>query len=408
MKPRALLILVGDELIRGERREANAYFLTRALFRSGFEVVRAAMVGDDRAAIAGEFRAAARSADLVVVTGGLGPTEDDVTRQAVADALGVDLVPDAAALAAVRASLALRGRPFSERQALQALLPRGARVLANPTGIAPGFWGTAGTCRFVVLVGVPSEAEAQWTGPVKDVLAESFPDTRPPPWKVLHSFGLSEVAVQERLIGAFGLPGARSIGICASRWVISVYLAGDHALRHEVARQALSPHLFGEDDDTLAAVLVRELGRQRLRLGVAESLTGGGVGAAVTTIPGASDVFAGGFIVYTDEAKRRLGVSPEMLEVHGAVSEPCAHALARQARRGTGADIGVGITGFAGPGGGTLSCPVGTVFVAAERDARSVARRILVTGPRASVREVAINYALALALDSIGSRLLGD
>lgn len=401
MNPRAVVIATGDELVRGERLETNGFFLARELFHAGFTLVRAVIVGDALDPLAEEVRRALPDADLVCISGGLGPTDDDLTRGAVAAALGVAVREDAAAAALVRRSLEARGRPYTPLQARQALLPDGCALVPNPTGTAPGFWCRRGRALLVALPGVPGELEAMWRGPVARVLAAECPERAPPGWKILRCFGLGESEVQRRVAAV--CPEARpgEIGMCAEAWAVAVYLAGRYAACARDVRAALEPNVFGEDDDTLATVLVQALVRRGLTCAVAESLTGGGLGYALTSVPGASEVFRGGTIAYAEAEKVALGVSPEILAVHGAVSAATAEALAAAARRRHEAALGLATTGYAGPSGGTGADPAGTVYIAAATAAGCRVRRVWAAGGRAAVRQVAINYALAMGLGAV-------
>ncbi|HQJ55692.1 MAG TPA: nicotinamide-nucleotide amidohydrolase family protein, partial [Planctomycetota bacterium] len=245
------------------------------------------------------------------------------------------------------------------------------------------------------------ELEAMWRLPVARLLARECPERAAPAWKILRCFGLGESEVQRRVAAV--CPAARpgEIGICAEAWVVAVYLAGWCAARARDVRAALEPNVFGEDDDTLATVLVRALVRRGSTCAVAESLTGGGLGSALTAVPGASGAFRGGTIAYAEAEKEALGVAPEILAVHGAVSAAAAEALAAAARRRHGAELGLATSGYAGPGGGAGGDPVGTVYVAAATAAGCRVRRVWVAGGRETVRQVAVNHALALGLEAL-------
>ena len=239
----AVVIASGDELVRGERLDTNGAFLARDLFRVGFTLVRAVLVGDALEPFAEEIRRALGEADLVCLSGGLGPTDDDLTREAVAAALGVVLRESPAAAALVRRSLETRGRPYTPLQARQALLPDGCALLPNPTGTAPGFWCRRGRALLVALPGVPGELEAMWRLPVARLLARECPERAAPAWKILRCFGLGESEVQRRVAAV--CPAARpgEIGICAEAWVVAVYLAGWCAARARDVRAVSYTHL---------------------------------------------------------------------------------------------------------------------------------------------------------------------
>lgn len=398
MAARTVLLTLGNELVRGHRLDTNSNFLYHALHDCGCPVALNMVMGDDRAGIADAFNHARSQADLVLAAGGLGPTEDDVTRHAIAEALSVPLVENDDALRQIKHRLAQRKRPFAARQARQALVPKGAGIIPNPVGVAPGFYGKADDIWYAALPGVPAELKGMWHHALKPMIQAWFPGLTPITTMIVQFFGVPESQVQQAIIDALGLAAARRIGICALQHMVSVYLTGDDAQHHERVARLFPAHCIGSGNASVESVLVEKLAGLGWRAGTAESLTGGGIGYRLTAVPGASAVFAGGRVVYANEEKRRLGVPASVLSSHGPVSEACARAMAEAVRRCMGVEMGISATGFAGPGDGGPSQPAGTVYIAVSCADKEQVRQLSIRGDRRTVREVTINAALALAI----------
>ncbi len=411
---RAAVLVTGDEVLEGRVGDRNGRFLAADLDARGAEVDRIVVLGDRREAIASQVRAlAAEGLDLVVTTGGLGVTHDDLTMEAVADAAGVATALDEGALALVRARSA--GHPNIARvdpavaEAVarkQATLPVGG-VTVPPAGTAPGCVLTVGATVVVVLPGPPREVAAMWpdavrTAPVADVLARVTAPVR----RILRVHGVIEAELVERLEGR--VPSGVRMGICARPGEIEVVLtetgarpgAADEAaarISDWFGRAVFSTDGADVDDAVAGALLAR-----RQTVAVAESCTGGLVGARLTRRPGSSAYVLGGFVTYADAAKRDLlGVAAEVLGAHGAVSRPVAAAMAEGARGALGADWALSVTGIAGPGGGTPAKPVGLVFVgcAGPAGTRVVENRF--RGDRDLVRERSVSAALHLLREAL-------
>jgi len=394
------LIAVGTELLDLGRSDTNSEWLTERLLRVGARVTARTAVGDDVPRIAGQIRTALARADLVIVSGGLGPTGDDRTREAVASALGAPLERDPAMAGALEARFRVHGRRFSDHQRSQADRPRGARWLANPVGIAPGFVVDGPGVALVVLPGVPAELRAIFDLEVAPLVPRRTPRAR----RVLKIAGRTESWVDERIRDLYAEPGT-TVTILARPEGIEVSLqvhgadAGDATSRLDAldARiaQRVGVDLFGRDGDTLAAVTGELLRRAGLTLGTAESCTGGMMAGAVTDVPGSSAWFRGGVVAYSDELKVELaGVSRATLAEHGAVSAAVAVELAHGARVRCGAAVGVGITGVAGPAGGTPAKPVGLVHVAVDREGSLSERELRLGGDREAIRRRTVTSAL--------------
>jgi nicotinamide-nucleotide amidase len=406
----AELIAVGSELLRFGRVDGNGDWLQRRLAEVGVEVLGRALVDDDPARIAAHLTAAAGRAELVLLTGGLGPTEDDRTREALSVWSGRELRRDPALLATLRERFARYGRTPSPAQERQADLPEGARALENPVGSAPGIELLRDGVRVLALPGVPAEmraiAEMHLFPGLAAASARATLRTR-----VLHVAGLVESDVDAAVAGLYEGEGT-VLTILAGAGEVHLALRAEGADAAEARaradaleaelRRRLGAHVYGADEDTLASVAGDALRRSGRSVAVAESCTAGMLAAALTAIPGSSAWFRGGLVVYADDLKVALAGVPEaLLRAHGAVSEPVARALAEGARERLRADQGIGITGIAGPGGGSPEKPVGLVHLALAGPEGTEAKRLLLPGDRDLVRR----RAVAVALDLLRRRL---
>jgi nicotinamide-nucleotide amidase len=375
-RPRAVVVVTGSELVRGERTDRNGPFLAREALRLGLEPARIVVVGD-RAEELEEALREGLHADLCVVSGGLGPTHDDRTIELLARAAGRGLVVDEALeseIGEVSRSIAERlRRPYADFRLgvqKQARLPAGATPLGL-AGTAPGVVLEADGAVVVALPGPPGELRRLWaraleTAPVRRLLEQA----RPPGRRVLRFFGASESAVALALDEAGGEGEGVEATVCARDFEVHVDLVvddGGEARADGLAaalRSRLAPHLFAEDERPVEELVLALCRARDLSLATAESCTGGLVAARLTSVPGSSDVFRGAVVSYADEVKEReLGVPAEMLARYGAVSAETAHAMARGVRERLGVDVAVSVTGVAGPGGGTAEKPVGLVYL---------------------------------------------
>jgi nicotinamide-nucleotide amidase len=412
----AEIIAVGSELLTPFRIDTDSLFLTRRLNDAGLVVRAKAVVGDDRTALAAILRAALDRSDVVITTGGLGPTEDDVTRDVVADLLGRRLVEDQAVLAAIRARFDRRGVSMPEINRRQALVPEGARVLRNVNGTAPGLWIEIGARVVVLLPGPPRELEPMFEAEIAPALAASEPARRLHR-RVLKITGRSESQVEEvaqPIYSSFAggdIPVETTILAAPGQIELHLQAVGSDATaldrRLEQAAdslaRALAPYVFSVDGRALEAVVGEALRARGWRIAVAESCTGGLVLGRLTDVPGSSAWVAGGVVAYANDVKRAaLGVPAEIIEAHGAVSEPVALAMAEGVRARLAADIGVSVTGIAGPGGGSPAKPVGTVVIAVATTS-SMVRRFAFTGDRELIRR----HSTAAALDMVRHLLAG-
>lgn len=371
----AEILCVGTELLLGDILNGNARWLARELASLGVPHHRQVVVGDNRERLMAAVREAAGRCRLLITTGGLGPTADDLTTEAIAAAFAVPLVEHAEVWADIQAKLGARGRPVAPSNRRQALLPEGAAVLPNPTGTAPGMiWSPQPGFTILTFPGVPMEMRAMWHATAVPWLREArlaegvFLSRR------LNIWGIGESVLAEQVADLLALPNP----------TVAPYAGGGQVTLRVTARAAdaaaaealLEPveqdirgrtgaACFGVDDDSLASVVVRELTRRGQTLAVAESCTGGGLGAALAAVPGASRCWLGGVMAYANAAKRELlGVPGPLLERWGAVSDPVALAMAEGARERLGSDWALATTGIAGPDGATADKPVGLVHVA--------------------------------------------
>jgi nicotinamide-nucleotide amidase len=409
-RPRAAIVVTGSELVRGDRHDQNGPFLAAEALRLGLEPERITIVGDGPDDLARAF-AQGFEADLCLVSGGLGPTHDDRTVEIVARvagrALSVDEVLEREIEAVSRTVAERLGRPYTDFETgvrKQATLPAGA-VSLGLAGTAPGLvLETDGGCAVVVLPGPPRELRRLWpraleTEAVLRVVARAPALGR----RVLRFFGTPESAVAKALAQAGGDGDGVEATICAREFEIHVDLVvepGAEKRADELSgalRGSLGRHLFSEDERAIAEIVLDLCRASGLTLATAESCTGGLVSARLTAVPGASVVFKGGVVSYANEVKESaLGVPAEVLERHGAVSAEAAKAMAEGARAQLGADVGVAVTGVAGPDGGTEEKPVGLVFVHAVGPSGEEARRSELPGDRDMIRGRATAAALHL------------
>jgi nicotinamide-nucleotide amidase len=406
----AAVLSTGTELTRGELLNSNATWLAEALTVIGFEVAALDTVGDDAARIASALDRLGKEHEVLICTGGLGPTTDDLTSECVARLLGVPLERDAASLATIRARLERAGRTMAASNEKQADFPRGATIVPNPNGTAPGFSVRIGRATAFFLPGVPLEMKAMFEASVvpaiRSLVVGHGHQT------LLRTFGLPESEVNDRLAGLEAALGV-TLGYRARLPEIEVKVfaraasAAEARARSEAGAREVRARLgdeavYGEGTTSLPEAVCRLFEERSLTLATAESCTGGLIAELVTDVPGASRSFLGGVVAYSNAAKTELlGVDAALIERNGAVSEAVARAMAEGARRRFGASIALAVTGIAGPDGGTPEKPVGLVHWAAASDAGVEAKHAIFLGNRAQVRRRAAYAALALARRSV-------
>jgi competence/damage-inducible protein CinA-like protein len=408
-RPRAVVLVTGSELVRGDRRDLNGPFLAGELVRLGLEPARITIVGDGPDEL-GAALDEGLQADLLVISGGLGPTHDDRTVELLAAATGRELAVDPALEAEIegvsrRIAERLR-RPYADFAMgvrKQASLPEGGASLGL-AGTAPGVVLSANGRVAVALPGPPTELQRLWraalaSDPLRGILARA----RPPGRRVLRFFGASESAVAQALADAGGDGDGVEATICARDFEIHVDLIvepggeGRADVLSAALRAPLARYLFAEDERRIEEIVLALCRSRGLTLSAAESCTGGMVAERITSVPGASAVFAGSVVTYSNAAKQHLlGVAGEVLEHHGAVSAEVAAAMASGARMQFGADVAVAVTGIAGPAGGTPEKPVGLVYLHAAGPDGEKGRELNLPGEREQIRRRSTVAALHL------------
>jgi nicotinamide-nucleotide amidase len=371
----AEILCVGTELLLGNITNGNARWLSEQLASLGIGHHRQTVLGDNRERLIEEVRAAAQRCRVLITTGGLGPTPDDLTTEALAAAFDTPLQERPQLWADIQAKLSGRGRPIAASNRRQAWLPEGAAVLPNPTGTAPGMiWSPRPGFTILTFPGVPSEMRAMWQATAAPWLQAQGLADGVFASRMLRFWGVAESTLAEQVadlleqanptVAPYAGAGEVKLRLTAraeSRAAGEALLAPLEA----TIRARIGSACFGVDDDSLASVVLAQLRARGQTLAVAESCTGGGLGAALAAVPGASDVWLGGVIAYANAVKQGLlGVPAALLAEHGAVSDPVAQAMAEGCRRCTGADWALAITGVAGPGGGSAAKPVGLVHIA--------------------------------------------
>ena len=405
----AALVTVGNELLYGETVDTNAAWMARSLAALGIPVVRKLTVGDVAPDIQVAVRSAMEVAELVLVSGGLGPTSDDLTKPAVAKMLGRKLQLDQELL--VRLEAFFRSRGFESMPALnrtQAEIPEGAIILRNSQGTAPGLALEEDGAWVVMLPGVPRELRAIFDGDLRDFIVGRFGQrARKLHHRLIHTTGIAESKLAELVEASLPaetgpvtiayLPDLRGVDLRLTARGIS---AGEAATWLDRVEAAVSPAVarwrFEAESGDIVEALTTALRQAGKTVAVAESCTGGLIAKRITDRAGSSEVFVGGVIAYANDVKiAELGVSPRDLARHGAVSEPVARQMAGGVADRFGAAAGIGITGIAGPGGGTPEKPVGTVWRAISLDGEVEARLLTFVGDREAIRERAAQEALA-------------
>jgi nicotinamide-nucleotide amidase len=409
----AEIIAVGTELLLGQTVDTNSAYLGKTLAALGIDLFRRATVGDNEARLVHAILEAADRADLILTSGGLGPTQDDLTKAAVARAFDEELVLDPAAVEHLRTFFERRGVPMPENNLRQAMVFRTGRSLPNPMGTAPGALLEKNGRLVICLPGPPRELIPMVDNTLVPLLIERLGGERQVlRSRVLRTIGIGESAMEERVqdllasanptIGTLAHLGESHLRLTAKAPTEAEALALIEPLEREI-RTRLGAHVYGIDDTTLEQAVVELLRARGRTVAVAESCTGGLLGGRITNVAGSSDVFLGGVISYSNRAKEELlGVPGDLLARHGAVSAPVAEAMARGARERFHADLGVGITGVAGPGGGTPEKPVGRVHIGLATARGVESRQYDLPGTRADVR----GRSVVLALDQIRRALL--
>ncbi len=401
----ASILSVGDELTSGLTLNTNGAWLSGQLTALGIGTIAHLTVGDDLAAIAAAIGEWAAKCDVLLISGGLGPTEDDVTRPALAQALGETLVQDDVALVQLQNWFERIGRPMSASNIVQAQRPASATCLVNTAGTAPGLRARKGGCLIFVVPGVPTEMREMFTRSVLPELQKSAGD-RVTLTAKLNTFGFGESVLGERIKDLMVRGGNPAVGTTVHEGIVSVRIYATGPRNEALAllertgseiRQRLGDLIFGENDGTLEASVADLLHTKQQTIATAESCTGGLLAKLLTDVPGSSTYFLRGWVTYSNQAKTQdVNVPAALIAKHGAVSMAVAAAMAAGARERAATHWGIGITGIAGPGGGTTEKPVGLVWIALAGMDGTLARRFIFPGERNQIRQRAAQMALAL------------
>lgn len=403
------IVVIGDEILLGRVTDTNSGTISRALGARGWETRGVRAVGDNASDIRAAIGAAMAEADLVITTGGLGPTRDDITKGVLMGIFGGKLVMDPSVTENIERVFAGRGLTLNELTRQQALVPDSCRVIQNTFGTAPVMWFEKGGKVLVAMPGVPFETRGMIEGAVADAVEAHFHPHGRFRRAEMTATGITESALAERLADyEDSLPAGTHLAYLPSPGIIVLRLdsAGTDAAAFETLadrlRTLLGDNYSGEGAMSAAAIVLEALRRRSMTLGAAESCTGGRVAAAVTAVAGCSDVFHGSIVAYANSAKRNLlGVSAESLASEGAVSETVVRQMAEGARRALGTDCAVATSGIAGPDGGTPQKPVGTVWIAAATPAGTCAQLLHLRGDREAIASGAAARALMLLMKQL-------
>lgn len=406
MDVKAEIITIGNELITGVQVDTNGPYLAQRLFDRGISVQRIVSVGDGAGAIAGALKEGIARADLVLITGGLGPTRDDITTEVVAKVLKKRLVLYPEALDHINKILGSYNVPTTEGQKKQAYFPEGAEIIPNPKGTAPGFLIKEGKTLLVFLPGVPRELETMVEETILPRLENEWKRETYFQSRTLRLFGISESKVDDLLKDIFENQREITLSFLPLFPEINVHITIQKKNNEEACarlaywekaiRERLEPYVFGTDDDTMEEVVGNLLRQAKATIAIAESCTGGLIGHRLTNIPGSSDYVERVMVVYSNQAKiDLLKVSEEVIRTHGAVSEPTARLMAEGIKQVAGTTLGISTTGIAGPAGGNPEKPVGTVFISLTDGKETVTKEYHFPGDRQQIKlmtsEVALN-----------------
>lgn len=398
--PNAELLTIGDELLSGETADTNSHWLDGALEKIGWTVTRHVTVPDDRPVIAHAFREAATRAEVVISSGGLGPTQDDVTMAALAEALCVPLHKDERVLDSIKARFAQIGRTMTPNNEQQAMVPEHGEVLDNAKGTAPGFSGMIGATRIFVLPGVPREMRWMFGQHVAPRIGLEHPAMLRRTIKVV---GLGESKLEHTIREIVAAEpevrfGYRTLFV-ENHVKLAAPLEAREALERaeKAIRDALGDRVYGADDELLEELVGRMLVKRKETVALAESCTGGLAGKRLTDVAGSSSYFVGGVVAYSNEVKAKvLGVDRALLEKHGAVSLEVALEMARCVRAKLSATWGLSATGVAGPGGGTEDKPVGRVYIGLSGPSEEHVEQLQLFGDREQIRGQTVTLLLDL------------
>jgi nicotinamide-nucleotide amidase len=403
----AIILSVGDELALGQVVDTNSAWISAQLAAVGCAVRAHVTVSDSKSDIEHAIREAAALCDVLIISGGIGPTEDDLTRQALASVMNAPLELNEQWLVKLEAFFTKLGRVMPQTNKIQAMIPRGARMMDNSAGTAAGIRANLfGGCELFVMPGVPKEMKAMFSRDVLPFIKEHTGGAVILS-RTLHTFGPGESTVAERLAKLMDRKRNPSVGTTVSNGYVSLRVNSRFASLEQArtqleqteaaCREVLGDLIFGADDETLPAVLARMLVEKKKTVATAESCTGGLLAKYLTDIAGSSAYFKQGWVTYTNESKQnQLGVPMSVIEAHGAVSEEVVHDMAQGARKLASSDFAMAISGVAGPSGGTPAKPVGMVCIALAGESSIAARMFMFHGDREMIRDRSAKMALTM------------
>jgi nicotinamide-nucleotide amidase len=408
---RAIILSIGDELVLGQTIDTNSAWLSQELISLGIFTLYHHTVADDRIAIAEAIKLASTRTKLILISGGLGPTEDDLTRDALADAMGVKLIQDPASVAQIQAMYTKRGRVMPEKNKVQAMHPVGTTMIPNSCGTAPGIIAWLNSANIYIMPGVPSEMKVMFTTSIKPLVGSLAGSANTILTAKINTFGQGESQLAEAL-GPALMDRTRNpiVGTTVADGVVSVRIRSEYpdpkVARHQLddtiaqVESKLGAFVYSRDAVRIQETVVNLLKDRALTLATAESCTGGMVAEAITSVSGSSTVFRGSFITYHNDLKIDLGVDPADIRNHGAVSQTVAKAMAISALKRSASSIAISTTGIAGPDGGTQDKPVGTVWVALayhqDGAPKAEAWLLFLGGDRETIRDRTTKAALQL------------
>jgi nicotinamide-nucleotide amidase len=410
---RAIVLNTGTELLLGDVQDAHLAFIARQIFPLGLRIVERRTVSDG-VAIRRTLAEIFSRAEILFVTGGLGPTTDDVTREETAGLLGLKLIRDPEVMSAILERFAIRGIPFTARVERQAFVPAGAKVLGNESGTAPGLYLRANlnpnirSPHLFLLPGPPRELQPMFARSVMPILHSIVPPSKALECRIYHVTGIGESLVEEAIGERISAISGVELGYCSRPGDVDVRIIGESSALEradKIIKTTLGDSIYSTNEAALEKVIITLLTEKSETLSLAESCTGGLLANRLTNMPGASAVLLAGYIVYSNEAKiDALGVDLELIERYGAVSEPVARALAEGARMRARSTYALSTTGIAGPTGGSTGKPVGTVYVALASLDQTIARKFFFPSDRETFKELAAQAAFDLLRKKLISR----
>lgn len=415
----AILLSIGDELTLGQTVDTNAAWLSARLSSMGIPCAEHRTVPDDLDHIADTIRQCAERAEVLIITGGLGPTDDDLTRPALAKAMGVDLTEDPASVEHIASYFRGRGRTMPQRNRIQATHPQTSTMIENTCGTAPGIQASLGHCEIFVTPGVPREMFAMFERDIEPAIRQLTGTSQTILTTKLNSFGSGESDIAERLGDLMARDRNPVVGTTVANGYVSVRIRSEHPQNDQaqarldetldLVKEKVGPLAFGQDEATLQDAVIALLTEHNKTVATAESCTGGMIASMLTDVPGSSAAVLGGWVTYANAMKaEQLGVPSALIEQHGAVSREVVEAMARGALEHSGADFALSTSGIAGPGGGSEDKPVGTVWIGLAwregGETHIITRLAQLPGDRETIRDRSAKCALQL----LRLKLLGE